>query len=59
MQAKLRELARIDQLEREYWEAWKRSCQDRERTMQEKTSAPTGDRLKACPPSQRSCRFFR
>jgi hypothetical protein len=45
--AKLRELARIDQLEREYWEAWERSCRDREQTLQEKTSAPTGDRLKA------------
>jgi hypothetical protein len=47
LQAKLRELARIDQLEREYWQAWERSCQDRERTLQEKTTAPTGDRLKA------------
>ncbi|HEY7159462.1 MAG TPA: helix-turn-helix domain-containing protein [Gemmataceae bacterium] len=46
-QAKLRELARIDQLEREYWQAWERSCQDREKTLQEKTTAPTGDRLKA------------
>jgi hypothetical protein len=46
-QAKLRELARIDQLEREYWEAWERSCQKREQTHQEKTSAPMGDRLKA------------
>jgi hypothetical protein len=46
-QAKLRELARIDLLEREYWDAWERSCQDRARTVQEKTTAPTGDRLKA------------
>jgi hypothetical protein len=46
-QAKLRELARVDQLEREYWEAWERSCQDRELTLQEKTTASTGDRLKA------------
>jgi hypothetical protein len=45
--AKLRELARIDQLERHYWEAWERSCQDREQTVQEKTTAPMGDRLKA------------
>jgi hypothetical protein len=46
-QAKFRELARIDQLEREYWEAWERSCQKLEQTLQEKTTAPTGDRLKA------------
>jgi hypothetical protein len=46
-QVKLRELARVDQLEREYWQAWERSCQDREQTLQEKTTAPTGDRLKA------------
>src|SRR5262249_34737583 len=46
-QVKIRELARIDQLEREYWEAWQRSRQDRERTVQEKTTAPAGDRLKA------------
>jgi hypothetical protein len=46
-QARLRELARVDQLEREYWQAWERSCQDREQTLQEKTTAPTGDRLKA------------
>jgi hypothetical protein len=44
---KLRELARIDQLEREYWEAWERSCQNREQTLQEKSTTPTGDRLKA------------
>src|SRR5262249_21328434 len=47
LQAKLRELARIDQLERKYWEAWERSCQDREQMVQEKTTAPAGDRLKA------------
>jgi len=46
-QAKFRELARVDQLEREYWQAWERSCQDRRQTLQEKTTAPTGDRLKA------------
>jgi murein L,D-transpeptidase YafK len=39
-QAKQRELARIDQVEREYWEAWERSCQDREQTPQEKTRHP-------------------
>jgi hypothetical protein len=46
-QAKLRELARLDLLERQYWDAWQRSCQDRERTIQEKTTAPAGDRLRA------------
>jgi len=28
--AKARELARIDELERTYWQAWKRSCEDAE-----------------------------
>jgi hypothetical protein len=46
-QAKLRELARIDRLEREYWDAWERSCHERAQTVQEKTSAPSGDRFKA------------
>jgi hypothetical protein len=46
-QAQLRELARIDQVEREYWEAWERSCHNWEQTHQEKTTAPAGDRLKA------------
>jgi hypothetical protein len=46
-QAKLRELARIDRLEREYWDAWERSRHDRAQTVQERTSAPSGDRLKA------------
>jgi hypothetical protein len=50
---KLRELARIDQLEREYWEAWERSCQNREQTLQEKSTTPTGDRLKAGTRSER------
>jgi hypothetical protein len=45
--AKFRELARIDRLEREYWDAWERSCHDRAQTVQEKTTAPSGDRLKA------------
>lgn len=27
---KARELAKIDNLEREYWEAWRRSCEDKE-----------------------------
>jgi hypothetical protein len=45
--AKLRELARIDRLEREYWDGWERSCHDREQSVQERTSAPSGDRLKA------------
>jgi hypothetical protein len=45
--AKLRELARIDRLEREYWDAWERSCLERAQSVQEKTSAPSGDRFKA------------
>ena len=34
--AKARELARVDRLEREYWDAWERSCKDAE-TITQKT----------------------
>lgn len=34
-EAKSRELARIDKLEREYWQAWERSCEDAETVRQE------------------------
>jgi hypothetical protein len=34
---KAAELARVDELERTYWEAWERSCQSREVTTQERT----------------------
>jgi hypothetical protein len=34
---KAAELARVDELERTYWEAWARSCQSREVTTQERT----------------------
>lgn len=34
--AKAKELAKVDRLEREYWEAWERSCQDAE-TVTQKT----------------------
>jgi hypothetical protein len=48
---KAAELARIDELERSYWEAWERSCQAREVTTQEKTQGGEGHaedaRLKA------------
>src|SRR5215472_12656826 len=36
---KAAELAKVDELERTYWEAWDRSCQAREVTTQEKTQA--------------------
>jgi hypothetical protein len=39
---KAAELARVDELERTYWEAWERSCQAREVTTQEKTQAGHG-----------------
>src|SRR5260370_19490486 len=39
---KAAELARVDELERTYWEAWERSCQAREVTTQEKIQ--DGDR---------------
>ena len=37
--AKGQELARIDRLEREYWTAWQRSCEDAETVRQEGTKA--------------------
>lgn len=37
-EAKARELARIDRLEREYWQAWQRSIGQRERTLTERTT---------------------
>jgi len=39
---KAAELARMDELERTYWEAWQRSCQAREVTTQEKIQAGEG-----------------
>jgi hypothetical protein len=48
---KAAELARVDELERTYWEAWQRSCQAREVTTQERTQGVEGQadeaRLKA------------
>jgi hypothetical protein len=48
---KAAELAKMDELERTYWEAWERSCQAREITTQERTQggkSPAPDsRLKA------------
>jgi hypothetical protein len=48
---KAAELAKMDELERTYWEAWERSCQAREVTTQEKTQGGEGQsedaRLKA------------
>src|SRR5262245_40732431 len=48
---KAAELAKVDELERTYWQAWERSCQIREVTTQEKTQGGDGQaddgRLKA------------
>jgi transcriptional regulator with XRE-family HTH domain len=48
---KAAELAKVDELERTYWEAWERSCSAREVTTQERTQAGDGHmdeaRLKA------------
>src|SRR5260370_34244552 len=48
---KAAELAKMDELERTYWEGWERSCQFREVTTQEKTQGGEGQagdgRLKA------------
>ena len=38
---KAAELAKVDELERTYWEAWERSCQVREVTTTERTQAST------------------
>src|SRR5262249_52413146 len=39
---KAAELARVDELERTYWDAWERSSQTREVTTQEKTQGGGG-----------------
>lgn len=46
-EAKEKELARIDALEREYWAAWEASKKEKESTKTEKNTSPSGDRLKA------------
>jgi predicted transcriptional regulator len=38
-EAKAQELAKIDKLEREYWDAWQRSCEDKEATLVENREA--------------------
>ena len=43
--AKARELAEIDHLEREYWAAWMRSCEDVETTRQEGDPQATPSRV--------------
>jgi len=40
-EAKSQELAKVDRLEREYWQAWERSCEDAE-TITEKARASKG-----------------
>lgn len=37
-EAKQRELARIDELEIEYWDAWRRSCEEKTKTRTEKAA---------------------
>jgi transcriptional regulator with XRE-family HTH domain len=41
-EAKQRELARIDELERTYWQAWEKSTGERTKTKQEKTGGDGG-----------------
>jgi len=45
-EAKSRELARIDRLEREYWDAWERSKEDKETVTKEKTEGEKAGRAK-------------
>ena len=40
--AKSKELAKIDRLEQEYWEAWQRSCEDAETIRREATAEKQG-----------------
>ena len=39
-EARARELAKVDRLEREYWRAWERSCEDAETIRQEGSRKP-------------------
>lgn len=41
-EAKQRELSRIDELERTYWQAWEKSCNERTKTSTEKVSGDNG-----------------
>ncbi len=45
-EAKARELAKIDELERTYWRAWRRSCQDEEVRVAEKQTGADGEKGK-------------
>jgi len=49
-EAKAREIAKVDRLEREYWEAWLRSCEDAETVRQEGGSKNQDGKLK--PPNK-------
>jgi hypothetical protein len=44
---KAEELARIDRLERQYWDAWDASCKDRQTSTTSQTTDPKGERVKA------------
>ena len=41
-EAKAQELAKVDRLEREYWQAWERSCEDAETVRQEGSKDDAG-----------------
>ena len=45
-EAKARELAKVDRLEREYWDAWERSCEDAETIRQEGRPPEEGEKGK-------------
>lgn len=46
-EAKSRELARIDRLEREYWQAWQRSLTEQVKTSKRAKERPTGKEIEA------------
>jgi hypothetical protein len=52
-QAKSEQLAKIDNLEREYWRAWRRSCRDKETKTAERASGADRDRTKAVSRQER------
>jgi hypothetical protein len=53
--AKSQELERLDQLEREYWEAWEKSKNIHETTTTEQTKTADGERLKAGIRKEEQC----
>ena len=58
-EAKARELAKVDRLEREYWDAWERSCEDAETLRQEGSSEKPSKVVKTSHPRNGDPAFLR